>query len=70
MQFIFPAMFKDEDAESGYGFGGNKGTDVLANHIPDRLRKVDRSSQSGITVKTLIGKMKFIAYKTRKERRS
>jgi hypothetical protein len=41
MQFIYPAMFKDEGAGSGYGFGGTKGVDGLANQMLDRIRSRD-----------------------------
>lgn len=46
LQILYPAMFKEEDSGSGYGFGGVKGNDGLDQHIMDRLRKVDRENQT------------------------
>lgn len=40
MQFVYPAMFR-EDVGSGYGFGGSKGVDGLANQMMDRIRSRD-----------------------------
>merc|ERR1712129_185093 len=37
MQFIYPAMFRDDNG-SGYGLGGTKGVEGLANNMLDRLR--------------------------------
>ena len=41
MQFMYPAMYKEDGAGSGYGFGGNKGVSGLANQILDRIRSRD-----------------------------
>ena len=41
MQFMYPAMFKEEGVVSGYGFGGTKGLDGLANQMLDRIRDRD-----------------------------
>ena len=41
LQFIYPAMFKEEGVGSGYGFGGTKGVDGLANQMLDRIRDRD-----------------------------
>lgn len=46
MQFLYPAMFRDDDSGSGYGLGGTKGNDGLAQHMMDRLRKLDRENQT------------------------
>ena len=41
MQFAYPAMFREEGVGSGYGFGGSKGVEGLANQMMDRLRSRD-----------------------------
>ena len=41
MQFAYPAMFRDEGVGTGYGFGGSKGVEGLANQMMDRLRSRD-----------------------------
>ena len=47
MQFIYPAMFRDDDTRTGYGLGGTRGNDGLAAHLLDRIRKVDNLSKTG-----------------------
>ena len=46
MQYIYPKMFKEEDDDdvsgTGYGFGGFKGINGLANQMLDRVRSRDK----------------------------
>ena len=48
LQFIYPAMFK-EDSSTGYGFGGRKGGDALAHHLLDRVRAKDGISSKAVS---------------------
>ena len=48
LQFIYPAMFK-EDSSTGYGFGGRKGGDALAHHLLDRIRAKDGISSKAVS---------------------
>merc|ERR1712013_155218 len=38
MQFVYPALFKD-DISSGYGFGGHNGVSRLATHLVEACRR-------------------------------
>jgi len=41
--FLYPAMFKDESNFKGYGLGGSKGIDGLANSLLDSFRAMQGS---------------------------
>jgi hypothetical protein len=61
MQFVYPAMFRDEDGGTGYGFGGGKGNDGLANQMLDRIRKVEHETKKpevGAVIEEAVGRKK------------
>ena len=45
MQFVYPSMFKN-DVGLGYGFGGVKGVNGLAQQMMDRLRKAESADDA------------------------
>ena len=46
LAFLYPAMFKDESDVKGYGLGGSKGVDGLANNLLDAYRAMQGSRKN------------------------